>query len=83
VRPCSTNFLIGRGDGAFLGALPACAGALALLLHFAVEAFAVDGQAALARHVFLLVERQAEGVVQLEGNAPGITCGRPAISLRR
>ena len=26
-------------------------------------------EAALARHVFLLVERQAEGVVELEGNA--------------
>ena len=61
------QLLIGRRDGALLGALPTGAGALALLLHLAVEAFAVDGQAALAGHVFLLVERQAVSVVQLEG----------------
>jgi hypothetical protein len=65
------QFLIGGGDGAFVRALPTCAGALALALHFAVEALPVDGQAAVARHVFLLVERQAEGVVQLEGHRAG------------
>ena len=48
-------------------ALPTGAGALALLLHLGFEAFAIDGEAELARHLFLLVERQAVGVVELEG----------------
>ena len=58
--------LVRRSDYALLGALPAGAGAAALLVHFAFEAFAVDGQPAFAYHIFLLVERQAEGVVEFE-----------------
>ena len=40
-------------------------------VHFALEAFAVDGQAALAGHLLLLIERQAVGVVELEGDRAG------------
>ena len=75
--------LIGRRDHALLGALPTRARALALLLHLALEAFAIDGQAALARHLFLLVERQAVGVVELERDGARHAPRRRAISLRR
>ena len=65
------QLLVGRRDCALLGALPTGAGALALLVHLGFEALAVDGEAALARHLLLLVERQAVGVVELEGDGAG------------
>ena len=63
--------LIGRHHDALLRALPTGAGALALVVHLGVESGAVDGEAMLASHVFLLVEREAVGVVELEGKRAG------------
>ena len=65
------QLLVGGNDRALFGALPTGAGALALLLHLALEAVAVDGEAVLASHVLLLVERQAVGVVELESDGAG------------
>ena len=71
MRPFLEQLLVGRGDRAFLAALPTGAGTVALLAHFGFEAFAIDVDAALAGDVFLLVEGEAVGVVQLEGHGAG------------
>ena len=68
MRPLLQQLLIGRSHRCLFCAFPTGARAIALLLHLGFETFAVDGEAALARHVFLLVERQAVGVVQLESD---------------
>ncbi len=62
---------ISRRDGALFAALPAGAGAHPLKIHLGIEALAVDCDTALASHVFLLVEREAVGVVEFERDGAG------------
>src|SRR5579871_1261281 len=62
----SRQRLIDRVYLRLVGALPARARTGALLFHLIFETFAVDGEAGFARHLFLLVESQAVGIVQLE-----------------
>ena len=50
---------------------PALAGLLARALHGAVEAVEVDLEAARAQHVLGQVEREAVGIVELEGDIAG------------
>ena len=57
---------IDRRDLGLVGAFPTGASTRPLLLHFGLEAFFIDGEATLASHLLLLVERQTECVVELE-----------------
>ena len=65
------QFLIGRHHRALFRPLPTGARTVALDLHLMVETFAVNGETALASHIFLLVEREPVGVVQLERYCAG------------
>ena len=65
------QLLVNGRDRRLLAAFPTGASAFPLALHLGVEAFAVDLQTELARHLFLLIEREAEGVVQLERSGAG------------
>ncbi len=58
--------LVDRRDLRFVGASPTGTRARPLLFHFGLEAFMIDGEATLASHLLLLVERETEGVVELE-----------------
>ena len=58
--------LVCGSNDALFSAFPTRTGAPALLIHLALEAFAVNRESPLAGHVLLLVERQPIGVVELE-----------------
>ena len=60
------QLLVDRRDGRLVAALPTRAGASTLRTHLLFKTGMIDGQVALARHLLLLVEREAEGVIQLE-----------------
>ena len=60
------QLLVNGRDRGLVPAFPTGASPLALPLHLGVEAGAIDLQTELARHLFLLVDREAERVVQLE-----------------
>src|SRR5208337_1640850 len=70
------KILVDRRDLRFVGASPAGTRARPLFFHFGLKACMIDGQATLASHFLLLIERQAEGVVELErGRARQLTAG--------
>ena len=57
------QLLVGRDNSAFFGAFPTATRLFFLATHGLIEAFAINGDAQFARHFFLLVSGQAEGVV--------------------